>query len=325
MFKARTCLIAFIGLCATVQAQDAVAPSASMASGPAKAALREADIVRQYPPPGKLIDIGGRRLHMVCKGPESGPTVILEGGSFGASLWYWRAQDEVANVAHVCSYDRAGIAWSDPAPLPRPLEARADDLHLLLEKSGRKGPFILAGHSMGGIVVRMLARKYPQDVAALILFEPSNEKANGTEDAQKRSTASVAQMGMAITALSVGTPIPQLRMPGLPPEQEIIQRESVFRAAQDDMLAMSHLSEELQKFGDLGTLGDKPLLVYTRGKRDPGMDDARTKEWHDSHAWLATLSTRSELIVAENSGHGIMVDRPDLYREGVGKVLAMLK
>jgi pimeloyl-ACP methyl ester carboxylesterase len=91
------------------------------------------------------------------------------------------------------------------------------------------------------------------------------------------------------------------------------------------MIAMSHLSEELQKFGELGALGNKPLLVYTRGKRDPGMDDARTKEWHDSHAWLATLSTRGELIVADNSGHNAMVDRPDLYREGVSKVLTMLK
>jgi pimeloyl-ACP methyl ester carboxylesterase len=318
----RTLIFVLVGFCGVVHAQQPPATAIGQAA-PSKAAIREAEILAKFPPPGRLIDIGGRRLHMLCKGSESGPTVIFEGGAFGASVWYWQAQDEVAKVARACSYDRAGIAWSDPAQLPRPLEARVDDLHELLARSGMEGPFIFAGHSMGGLIVRMLTAKYPQDVAALILFEPSNEKANGTPDAQKRVTQSAAQIGMAITALAAGMPIPQLRIPGAPPEQEIIQRESVFRAAQDDMIAMSHLSQELQTFDELGTLGDIPLLVYTRGKPDPGMDAVQTKEWHESHQWLATLSTRGELIVAEGSGHNVMADRPELYREAVARVLAI--
>ena len=293
-----------------------------------QAAIREAEIIQRIPPPGRMIDIGGRKLHILCKGPETGPTVIIETGAFGSSLWYWKAQDEVAKVAHACTYDRAGLGWSDPAPLPRSLESRVDDLHTMLQKSGMRGPFILEGHSMGGLLVRMLARKHPDDVAGLVLIEASNERFNTTEMSKTRTKQSVGQLGIAINALAMGIAIPQVRMPDGPPEQDIIQRQSVFRAGQDDLLAMSNLDEELTAMNaldGLGSLGDLPLVVIQRGKHDPGTPDEQAKEWADTQDWLATLSTRSVAIVAENAGHSIMLDRPDLYGEAVRKILEMKK
>ncbi|HEX5008163.1 MAG TPA: hypothetical protein VFV70_13685, partial [Hyphomonadaceae bacterium] len=84
--------------------------------------VRSAEILKRYPAPGRMVDIGGRRLHVLCRGPESGPTVIVETGAIASSVFYWQAQDEIARTARVCVYDRAGLGWSDPAPLPRTLK-----------------------------------------------------------------------------------------------------------------------------------------------------------------------------------------------------------
>jgi len=326
-FKIIHVVIVSVGLIGAVTAQESqstsqAAPSSEQSQS--KGELREAEIVKRYPAPGRMVDVGGRRLHILCKGPEQGKTFIIEGGAFASSYMYWKAQDEIAKLAHVCTYDRVGLGWSDSAPLPRSLESRIDDLHALLRNSGLKGPFVLAGHSMGGMLVRMYAHKYPADVAGLILVEPSSERVNATEEAQKRSAQSAAQIGMAFPVLAAGGVIQQLKIPNGPPEQEIIQRQSVFRAGQDEQIAMSHLSSELQKFGELGSLGDTPLIVIMRGKRDPGMTEAREKEWAESHNWLATLSTKSTLIVAESSGHMVNLDQPDLFRDAARQLLEKL-
>jgi len=326
-FKVWHAVIIFTGMVSAVAAQESLSTGQAVSSPEqtqSKAALREAEIVKRYPPPGRMVDVGGRRLHILCKGPEQGKTVIIEGGAFASSYMYWKAQDEIAKVAHVCTYDRVGLGWSDPAPLPRSLENRIDDLHALFRNSGLKGPFVLTGHSMGGLLVRMYAQKYPADVAGLILIEPSSERVNATEEAQKRSAQSAAQIGMAFPVLAAGGEIPQLKIPNGPPEQGIIQRESAFRAGQDEQIAMSRLSAELQTFGDLGALGDKPLIVITRGKRDPGISETREKEWAESHKWLTSLSTKSTLIVAETSGHMVNLDQPDLFREAAHQLLEKL-
>ncbi|HMN45252.1 MAG TPA: alpha/beta hydrolase [Povalibacter sp.] len=299
-------------------------PSPSASGIASKGESHAAEIMKRFPAPGQMIDIGGRRLHLFCKGDPQRPSLVIEGAAFASSYSYFKAQDEMAKVAQVCVYDRAGLGWSDQAPLPRPLEDRVDDLHRLLNSGPVRLPVILAGHSMGGLLVRMYEKKYPSEVAGLILIESSNERANATEEARKQVTRTAAQIGMAFPVLAAGGEIPQVRIPNGPPEQEIIQRESVFRAGQDDLLAMSGIDEELRKFGDLGTLGDKPLIVITRGKRDPGMSESMEKEWAESHRWLATLSSRSTLVVAENSGHMVNFDRPDLLRDATERLLKLL-
>ena len=303
----------------------AQAPAASPDSAQARTAARDAATLKQFPPPGRMVDVGGRRLHIYCEGPPRGPTVILETGAMASSLYYRAAQDEVARVARVCAYDRAGLGWSDPANYPRSLEARADDLHTLLAKAKIKGPYILAGHSMGGLLARVYARKYPRDLAGLVLIEPSEEHFNGAPDVVARTKANAQALGGAVQAAAMGADIPFLRVPNGPTNQAVALRASVYRAGQDDMAAMGGIPEEMARLGGLGRVGDTPLVVVTRGKRDPGMTDAQTAAWQAAHARLAGLSTRSLQLTAGNSGHGVHADQPEMFAEAVRQVLAMRK
>jgi pimeloyl-ACP methyl ester carboxylesterase len=286
----------------------------------------DAEILKRFPPPGKMVDIGGRRLHLHCKGEKKikkDPIVIFETGAFGSSVWYRAAQDEVAKVAQVCTYDRAGLGWSDPAPLPRSLDARVDDLHVLLKKSGMKGPFILVGHSMGGLLVRLTAQKYPKDVAGIVTMDSSLEEINGLPDSVERSLASARQLDPAIGAIMQGIEISQLRFPGLPADQDIIQRESVFRAGQDDLLAMSKLPELLAKQGGSINVGKIPLVVVRRGIPDNGMSEEFNNRWVAAQENLVKRSAQAVLLVAEKSGHNVMIDELTKYAEAVAKVLSM--
>src|SRR6266571_4805793 len=126
-----------------------------------------------FPPPGRLVDIGGWRLHLNCTGESSasGPTVILEAGIGDFSVEWSLVQPGIATFAHVCSYDRAGDGWSDLGPHPRTMHQIVYELHTLLDKANVKPPFVLVGHSYGGWLVRLYASTYPADVAGMVLVE----------------------------------------------------------------------------------------------------------------------------------------------------------
>jgi pimeloyl-ACP methyl ester carboxylesterase len=125
------------------------------------------------PPPGRLVDIGGWRLHLNCTGTPSAtrPTVILEAGAGDFSVEWSLVQPGVAKFAHVCSYDRADDGWSDFGPHPRTMHQVVYELHKLLETAGIKPPYVLAGHSYGGWLVRLYRSTYPSEVAGLVLIE----------------------------------------------------------------------------------------------------------------------------------------------------------
>ncbi len=123
-----------------------------------------------FHPPGKLIDVGGYRLHLYCTG-EGGPTVVLEFGLDGSYLDWYKVQPQVARFTRVCSYDRAGYGWSDPSPRPRIPSVMSEELHTLLANAGEKPPYILVGHSLGSFDVLMYAHRYPQEVAGVVLVD----------------------------------------------------------------------------------------------------------------------------------------------------------
>lgn len=125
-------------------------------------------------PLGRLVDIGGYRLHLYCTGSGS-PTVILMHGFADFSFTWALVQPAVAQVTRVCSYDRAGQAWSDPGPPPRGLQRISDELHVLLGHSGERGPFILVGQSWGGLVPRLYQPQHPADVAGVVFVDASHE------------------------------------------------------------------------------------------------------------------------------------------------------
>src|SRR5215213_9385758 len=136
----------------------------------------EAADVRAYPPPGQLVDVGGYRLHMNCTGTGS-PTVVIDAGwgDWSASWSSW-VQPEVAKTTRVCSYDRAGMGWSEAGPLPRNAQQFAKELHTLLQNAGIPGPYVVVGHSMGGLPVRVFVHEYATDVAGVVLIESMNPR-----------------------------------------------------------------------------------------------------------------------------------------------------
>ena len=147
-------------------------------------ALASAVDASHYLAPGKLVDIGGYRLHINCTGTGS-PTVILDAGLGGTSLDWSKVQPAVAHFTRVCSYDRAGYGWSDTGPGPRTSQQIVKELHLLLVHAQVSGPYILVGHSLGGLNMRQYAYRYPGEVAEMVLLNATSSFNSRTNQGQQ--------------------------------------------------------------------------------------------------------------------------------------------
>ena len=164
-----------------------------------------------FPPPGRLVDIGGRRLHLLCIG-QGEPTVIFEPGALQTSVSSELTRVEVGSQTRVCSYDRRGNGWSDPAP-PGPISAGqlADDLRLLLERTGIPPPYILVPTSFGGLTTEMFARRYPDRVAGLVFLDAGNsailERAMSTIDLKTAERVCFARIAARLGILRILDPI----------------------------------------------------------------------------------------------------------------------
>jgi pimeloyl-ACP methyl ester carboxylesterase len=128
---------------------------------------------RAYPPPGEMVDVGGYSLHINCVGRGS-PTVVLDAGTGEMSANWVLVQREVSNTTRVCAYDRAGMGWSEMGPEPRDATQITGELHALLEGAGIEGPYVLVGHSFGGLYAQTYAARYPEEVAGVGLVESSH-------------------------------------------------------------------------------------------------------------------------------------------------------
>jgi pimeloyl-ACP methyl ester carboxylesterase len=126
-------------------------------------------------PIGDLISIGSRKLHIHCTGTGS-PTVVVENGGAAFSFDWELVQPEIARLTRICTYDRAGYAWSDPGPEFDTFDQAINDLHLLLTNAGVRGPYVLVGHSLGGMLIRFYQAKYPGDVVGIVLVDSSHEE-----------------------------------------------------------------------------------------------------------------------------------------------------
>jgi pimeloyl-ACP methyl ester carboxylesterase len=273
--------------------------------------------------PGRLIDVGGRRLHILCKGVAAGPTVIFEAGlsQYTANSTYGGAQEAIASFARVCTYDRAGLGWSDPAPQGWTQAGMVADLHALLAAAGEPGPYVIVAHSMGGLLARTYARTYRDDVAGLILLDATSD-----EDFDELAAAGVAiipQLNAAIGSSSPGIPV--IGMPaGTSPEVVMAFTPEILRGVKTEFEALDRLPAEMKKPGGFGNLGDLPLIVVRRGKTEqpPSAEDLRHQRVQEN---LAKLSTDSALIVAQNSGHTISLDEPGVVVDAVRRMLDELR
>jgi pimeloyl-ACP methyl ester carboxylesterase len=301
--------------------------AAAVAVGYGWRTYADARNLAEYPAPGQLIDVSGRNLHLLCEGTGDGPTVIMETGLGDAGANLWPLQHEVARFARVCTYDRAGYAWSDAAPVGRTMQAVADDLGALVAGADLPGPYVLVAHSLGGFYVRLFARDHANDVAGIVLIDSSEEGSNLSEEGRAMVPSMTMLMSVAGWSARVGL-LPALlkvlgqETPADMPANAVAMnlRPSQLAAAHDEIAATLLLPPEMQAPGGFGALGDLPLVVLSH---DPNHPDAPAEEeatWVEAQERLAALSTGSERIVATGSGHYIYRDRPDLVVDAIRRV-----
>jgi len=296
-------------------------------------ALSEARDRARFPPPGSMIDVGGRRLHLLCKGAHAGPTVVIEQGAGSPSILWWPIQDKVATFSGICTYDRAGYLWSDPAARSRTLEARVEDLHTLLANGHVPGPYILVGHSFGGPIIRLYARTYPTEIAGLVLVDTPEEQVilrPSYDDYVKKlgyfatTLEFAARVGLVRLAAAFLRKVPDgLDAGAYGALKAGAVRPGFFRAMGDDPVSLSRNPATLRALSGAGSLGNTPLVVITHGQPFPGPAAVLEDGWLDGQHRLAALSTRSELVLAHQSNHMIQSDQPDIVIAAIKRVVAL--
>jgi pimeloyl-ACP methyl ester carboxylesterase len=272
--------------------------------------VSEALDAKAYPMAGQLIDVGGHSLHLNCTG-SGGPTVVLEPGAGGMSSSLGWITPAVARNTRVCVYDRAGRGWSEPAAAPQDATQIATDLHTLLQRAHVPGPYVLAGHSFGGLYVLTYAARYPDQVAGMVLIdstapEPASASSqtatahgNGSYDALGR----VAALVSSSARLGLARFVDQFISGALPARSSEEVRAGTSTAADVRSIIDEYLEagSSTREAGSLTDFGNKPLVVLTAGS---GHDAA----WQAKQNALAKLSTNSDHRVVAGAVHQALVD-----------------
>ena len=241
-----------------------------------------------YPMPGRLIDVGGHRLHIRCTGTGS-PTVVLEPGlGEPSTAMAWIAAD-VAETTRVCVYDRAGRGWSESAAAPQDGVQTATDLHTLLERAGEPGPYVLAGHSAGGIYVLNFAHLYPKQVAGVVLLDsmhPEQYTKIASWPAFYEMFRRASAVLPSLTRLGIARVYNQAAYSDLPAVARDEQRAfwSTPRHNRSVRDEFSQIRTAMTQAQSLTSLGDRPLVVITAEKDALG-------GWMAAQDELAALST----------------------------------
>jgi pimeloyl-ACP methyl ester carboxylesterase len=277
-----------------------------------------------------MIDLGGRRLHVVRRGGGS-PTVVFEsGGGGGSSAQNWPVLRRVAAFTRAVAYDRAGLGWSDPAPRTPTFEGMARDLEALLRASGETPPYVLAASSFGGLPARTFCRLFPGEVAGLVLVDTAEEEKyfatlprfRDALEAELRRAAQEAASG----ALRRAQEPSMLAAGGLDNGEKaalaaVLDRPGHFEGSLAELKAVDAVGSMQRRAGGFGDLGERPLVVLSHGK--PYTGDYAV--WEDGAAAaqdrLAQLSKQGRHIVARANGHSIGLENPDLVAAAIEAVV----
>jgi pimeloyl-ACP methyl ester carboxylesterase len=296
--------------------------------------------VRDFPAPGRLVDIGGRRIQIDCRGTGS-PTVVFESGlDIYGSLSWTKVQGEVVTFTRACAYSRAGIIWSDNKGGPHDGMGVARDLHATLTTASESGPFVLVGHSLGGPYITIYTKLYGDEVAGLVyvdashpdqqkrtvvvLGKPQKSTAMGTisRDASKLSWTGIVRLGASLSAAGANAP------------SETVQISKAFASKSfgPKLAEFDAIPSTLDQAGSFRKLGARPVVVLTHtmpiseallkgtglsmveGER---LDSVRLELQNDMASW----SSRSTHRVLDNADHNIQFDRPDAVVTAIREVV----
>ena len=288
----------------------------------------------QYPPPGKMVDVGGYRLHLNCTG-EGSSTVVMDYGLGGLSPLWSLVQPEVAKFARVCTYDRAGYGWSEFSLQPRTSQNMVRELHTLLQNAGVSSPYILVGHSLGGLNMSLFASQYPDEVAGLVLVDavpPEIYDRLDPEFADSMKATGNMFWGLSlISRLGLLRFLLQINRDAVAPDfvkqlpaevQPVVLAKflpKTFNTAIAENQLMAESAKQLQqtKFDP-----ELPLVVLSHSKNMFASLEATKSEraeatWQKLQRETANLSHKGKLIIAEDSGHDIHLDRPQLVVDAI--------
>ena len=300
---------------------------------------------RRLPPPGQLVDVGGRRLHAVCRGVGA-PTVVLESAIAASSLSWARVQPAVARLTTVCAYDRAGLAWSDASTAPGTFVRIVDDLNACLVNLECPAPYVLVGHSFGVFVCLTYVARHAQQVAGRVMVDPPREWMHIDQHQRYMLQGAIqlshvggflARIGVVrgcLALLTGGAPaVPRHfvkvfgptaartleRLVGevrkLPPEihpvvQALWCQPKCFHAMADHLRVLQEATASAEA---VGSLGDMPVIVISSGDQTP--------EVKASHYALAELSSHGRVVFASKSGHWVPYDEPELIVQAIREIV----
>jgi pimeloyl-ACP methyl ester carboxylesterase len=304
---------------------------------------------RRFAAPGTLTPVGRHRLHVRCEGAGT-PAVILEAGIAASSLTWSRVQPAIAQVTRVCSYDRAGLAWSESTSAPRSMESIVSELRLLLERTAVPPPYVLVGHSFGGLIIRAYARSHPAEVAGLVFVDPLHPEEWCEPSSQQKKMlrggiflsrvgAVLARLGivrLSLALLSGGAPgaprrfsrvfgrqaaalvehmvgeVQKLPQDVLPSVQAHWSNPKAFRGMWQHLQAMPACSADLMRGTD--NLANIPVIVLSAAER--------RLRWLEADEALARASVSGRHIIAPYGGHWVHLDHPDVLIEAISVLVS---
>ena len=295
-----------------------------------------AKLGRDMPPPGRLVEVDGRAMHLRCAGQGS-PVIVLEAGlgMEGSTSWD-PVFDEISQISRVCAYDRAGILWSAPGPRPRDAHQVVEELHALLASADEAPPLVLVGHSLGGLFARAYTDRYGDEVAGLVFVDASHpdqlermppEALEAMESAMPRLTA--MRLLAATGALRFMTSGAGGGADGNTPPMQAHLPQSV-AGVSGEAAALETIAAQA---GALTSLGDRPLVVLTAGSiadippevpREV-VERMQNEIWPAMQREAAALSTQGEFRLVEDASHYIHYERPDVVVEAVRDVVAAVR
>ena len=306
--------------------------------------------MRLPPAPGGLIDVGGHRLHLHCQGVD-GPPVVFDAALGASSLSWTYVLPEVAAFARACAFDRAGFGWSDAGPLPRTTGRIVEELRALLAAAAVPPPYILVGHSFGGLTARLFLQRFPQDVAGLVLLDPAYPEdwvspsaahaalvRRGVKLCRYARHAARLRITHVVAALAQAGALGSARLAAFIASRGALQRvdEEVMAPAAklpSDVRAIAQrfwreakffeaLGSQIESIGESAAtvpvdqeFGDVPMVVVSGETNSDAGQLARQER-------LAARSSRGRHVIARRSGHWIPLDRPDVVVAAVREVMA---